>query len=209
MNVRTCFKTRRLKWRWFLLALAAIGGTATAAEVVYFPEDMPLPLYAIGLGHSGESEGDWVVTAFCYPPDSFKASYDLSQQPIDPSMVAGQTCYLEGFGLFADGPVPIQSVLKNARGAKVPIWFTPVSAWNGKWTVAQMKKQGSLRGLADFFQDIQQPADPADPDSPMHGLSVASGVLEDGRSFYVRSEVVWIKGDIKDVQYNVDVRFGN
>jgi hypothetical protein len=34
-----------------------------------------------------------------------------------------------------------------------------VSAWNGKWTVAQMQKQGSLRGWADFFQDIEQPLD--------------------------------------------------
>jgi hypothetical protein len=39
--------------------------------------------------------------------------------------------------------------------------------------------------------------------------TVASGVLEDGRSFYVHSEVVWMYGDVKDVQYNVAVKFGD
>ena len=60
-----------------------------------------------------------------------------------------------------------------------------------------MQKQGSLRGWADFFKDVEQPIDPSDPKGWQHSNAVASGVLEDGRSFYVHSEVVWMYGDVK------------
>ena len=61
--------------------------------------------------------------------------------------------------------------------------------------------------MADFFQDVEQPIDPSDPKGWQHSDTVASGVLEDRRSFYVHSEVVWMYGDVKDAQYNVTVRF--
>ncbi len=37
---------------------------------------------------------------------------------------------------------------------------------------------------------------------------VASGLLEDGRPFYVHSEVIYLNGDVADEQYNVTVQFG-
>ena len=192
----------------FLVAAPLLAGVAYAADRLLIPEDMPVPFYALGLGHSGESADDWVVTAFCYPSDSFKANYDLSNQPVDPSRLPEQPGYLEGFALVGDGPYPTQAMFTNIPGVEVPIWFTPVLAWNDKWTVAEMKKQGSLRGWADFFQDVEQPIDPSDPKGWQHSATVASGFLEDGRPFHVLSEVVWMYGDVKDAQYNVAVRFG-
>ncbi len=51
--------------------------------------------------------------------------------------------------------------------------------------------------------------DPSDPKGWQHVDAVASGVLDDGRSFSVHSEVVFMYGDVKDAQYNVAVRFGD
>jgi hypothetical protein len=209
MNARVSRTAPKLKWLVPLAVLILLVGVACASDRLLIPEDMAMPFYALGLGHSGESAGDWVVTAFCYPPDSFKANYDLFNQPVAPSMLPDQPCYMEGSATFADGLYPIKSLFTNVPGVKVPIWFTPVLAWNDKWTVAEMRKQGALRGWADFFQDIEQPVDALDPTSPVHGNTVATGVLEDGRSFYVHSETVYIKDGSKDVQYNVTVWFGD
>ncbi len=208
MNARVSLTARKVKWIGPLLALMLLAGVAWAAELVRFPQDQPFPFYALGLGHSGLAPEDWVVTAFCYPPDSFKANYDLFNQPVDPSRLPEEPGYLEGFGIVGEGPYPLQVVVGNVPGVKVPIWFTSVSTWNDKWTVSEMEKQGSLRGSADFFQQIQQPIDPSDPKGWQHSDTVASGVLDDGRSFYVHSEVVFMYGDVKDAQYNVTVRFG-
>ncbi len=200
---------RKLQWAAPLFAAVLLAGAADAADRVLVPEDMPVPFYAIGLGHSGESSDDWVVTAFCYPPDSFKANYDLFNTPVAPSLLPDEPCYLEGFAVFAEGLTPIQVVLTNVPGVKVPVWFTPVLAWTDKWTVSEMERLGSLRGWADSFQDVRQAQDASDPNSPVHHESMASGVLEDGRSFFVHSEVVWLKGDVTEATYNVTVSFGD
>ncbi len=207
MNAKVSLTARRLKWLAPVLTLLLLAAVASAAELLWVPEDTPLTFYAFGLGHSGSGPDDWVVTAFCYPPDSIKANYDLSNQPVDPSRLPDQPGYLEGFAIVDGGPYPIQVVLTNFPGVKVPIWFTSASAWNDKWTVAEMEKQGSLRGSADLFQYVRQPMDPSDPKGWQHVDAVASGVLDDGRSFSVHSEVVFMYGDVKDAQYNVSVRF--
>ncbi len=207
MNARR-FLTAVRPFRWLapLLALTMLAGVAGAVERVQFPQDRPLPFYAFGLGHSGTTPEDWVLTAFCYPPDSFKANYSLWDQPVALSLLPDQPCLLEGFAILADGPTPIQEQLSNVAGVKVPIWFTPVSQWDFTWTVQNMKKQHSVVGLADSFQRVLQPLDPSDPYGPTHVLTVASGVLEDGRSFFVHSELVFNNLDLKE--YEVIVRFG-
>ena len=151
MNARVSLTVRKRKWLVPLLALILLPGVADAAERLLIPEDMPLPFYALGLGHSGESPDDWIVTAFCYPPDSFKANYDLSKQPVDPSLLPDEPGYMEGFAVVGDGPYPMQAMFTNVPGVQVPIWFTSVSAWNDKWTVSQMQKQGSLRWMGRFL----------------------------------------------------------
>ena len=70
MNARVSLTVRKRKWLVPLLALILLPGVAYAAERLLIPEDIPLPLYACGLGHSGESPEDWIVTAFCYPPSA-------------------------------------------------------------------------------------------------------------------------------------------
>ena len=162
-------------------ALVAPVAVSTAADQVWFPEGVRYPFYARWLGHSGSDPDDWVVTACCFPPDSFNANYNLFNQPVDPAELPDAPGYLEGFVLRGDDPFPIV-VAANVPGVKVPIWFTSVSAWNDKWTVAQMQKQGSLRGWADSFQMVEQPI-VSGPIGWAHLEAVASGVLEDGRTF--------------------------
>ncbi len=141
MNARVSLTAgRKLKWFGPLLVLVLLAGVACAAELVLIPEDAPFPFYALGLGHSGLSADDWVVTAFFYPPDSFKANYSLWDQPVDPSMLPDEPCDVEGLVILGDGPYPIQVLPTNVKGLKVPIWFTSVGAWNDKFTVAELEK---------------------------------------------------------------------
>ena len=202
MSARVSLTVRKRKWLVPLLALILLPGVAYAAERLLIPEDIDLPLYARGLGHSGLSAEDWIVTAFCYPPDSFDPNYDLFWQPVDPDLLPNEPCYLEGFAIFDGGVNPKQAVLSNVPGVRVPIWFTQKSEWTWPWTVNSMRAAQSLVGWADFFQDVQQPIDPLDPKGFWHHETVAIGVLEDGRSFFVHSKVVSI------ANYKVTVRFG-
>ena len=114
MNANVSLTARKLKWLAPVLALVLLAGVAYTAERLRIPEDMLLPFYALGLGHSGESAEDWIVTAFCYPPDSFKANYDLFKQPVDPSLLPDQPGYMEGFAVVAGGPYPMQAMFRTS-----------------------------------------------------------------------------------------------
>ena len=155
------------------------------------PQDMPLPLYTTGLGHTGTNAGDWVVTAFYYPSDTIPADYDLFNQPVFDPPVGVVTPLVQGFLVFHDGnPYPLPQVMKNAPGAKVEIWFTPAPNFaNGvgpyppfTWTINSMKAEGSIVGYADSFTQTWVAGRPIN-----NNTIVASGLLEDGRSFWVKT----------------------
>lgn len=169
-----------------VLVLAVMAGAAWGAERLPVPQETVLPLYVSGLGHTGLGPDDLVGTAFYYPPDKIPGNFELWNAPVYRPPVGVVTPYVEGF-LVVDDPnsPPIQMVLHNAPGARVPIWFTRVGDWTGSWTVRGMLKQEPLIGWADSYQEVYEPQ----PDGLWHGLVVASGVMEDGRSFWVKSEV--------------------
>jgi hypothetical protein len=180
----------------FSLALLAVR--AWGAERILSPQEGIVPLYVSGLGHTGPSSNDWVATAFYYSPESIPGDYDLFLQPVYDPPVGVETPYVQGFFVIGDTQiVPSQMKLWNAPGMLVPIWFTPadkfVNGFDGipgmTWTVNSMIAEGSLMGWADFYSEVLHPRDPLNPNSPSHTLVVASGFLEDGRSFWLKSEL--------------------
>jgi hypothetical protein len=162
------------------------------AQRLRVPQDTPLPMYVVGLAHTGLEADDWVVTAFYYPSDTVPPDYDLFNEPVWAYPVGAVTPLVEGFLVFHDGnPAPVPQVVKNAPGANVEIWFTPVQNFaNGvgpyppfTWTVNSMKAEGSIVGYADSFTQAWPAGTPNNPNNTV----VASGVMEDGRKFWLRS----------------------
>jgi len=190
----------KLKWLAGLLALVLLAGVAWPGERFLVPQEMPLPLYARGLGYTNLTDG-WVVTSFFYPVDTIPRSYDLSNQPVYKYPVGTVTPYVEGALIFGDSTTtPEQLELHNVPGARVPMWLTPVANWT-RWTINAMEKAGPLVGWADSYHQTAQPIDPAEPTEPWHVQTVASGFLEDGRSFRVTSSLT-------DTLYSCTVTFG-
>lgn len=96
-----------------LVATLVLGAGKTQRYRV--PQDMPLPLYATGLSHTGTNADDWVVTAFYYPSDTIPADYDLFNEPVFAPPVGVVTPLVEGFLVFQDGiPIPLEQNVHNA-----------------------------------------------------------------------------------------------
>ena len=108
--------------------------------------------------------------------------------------------------IVTDRFFPMTSTVWNRPGEVVEICFESaadyVAAMPGGTTIDEIRAMPSLIvGYADFYLDIQHPED---PDAPGKGFSrtvIASGLLEDGRPFRVRS--VYSAG-----AYNVEFAFG-
>jgi hypothetical protein len=213
MNARVSLTARKLKWLAPLLASVLLSGAANAADRFLIPQDMNLPFYARGLGHT--DDGTWVVTAFYRPlewvPDKFNllAMFDFNMDPNCPLLV-------EGFAVLEAGTfAAIQEKLQNVPGVLMPICFAESpevlkAMANGKLTFQELMGMKSLLiGWADFYNETLQPPTPSDPLGKSVMNVVASGFLEDGRSFYVHSEVIYMHGEFKDATYNVTVRFGD
>jgi hypothetical protein len=187
-----------MKSRKVLTTITALGLTLLATSVwsgptqrYLVPQDMPLPLYVTGLSHTGTNADDWVVTAFYYPSATIPGDYDLFNEPVFEYPVGVVTPLVQGFLVFhGSNPYPVPQVMHNAPGAMVEIWFTPAQNFaNGAggypgftWTVNSMKAEGSIVGWADSFVQTWEAGTTVD-----NNTVVASGVMEDGRSFWVKS----------------------
>ena len=196
---------RKLKWLALLVALVLLPGVAGAAERLLIPEELDLPFYACGLGHT--ENGAWVGAAFYRPldkaPDDFTVNEFVLVDPVEYPLC------VEGFAVVKEGEFfPMTASLRNRPNEVVEIIFVPGDqflaelAEDGKVTFADMKEMDFVVGLADFYLEIQQPADRDVPGEGFHRGVIASGVLEDGRPFSVRS--VYTKG-----AYNVEFKFGD
>ena len=193
-----------------LVATVVLGAGKTQRYRV--PQEMPLPLYATGLSHTGTNAEDWVVTAFYYPSDTIPADYDLFNQPVFAPPVGVVTPLVEGFLIFQDGsPIPVEQHMRNAPGAMVEVWFTPAPNFASgvgayppmTWTVNSMKAEGSIVGYADSFTQTWTAGTPIN-----NSTVVASGLLEDGRTFWVKSTyAIGGPGGVAPVPYCM-VHFG-
>lgn len=183
-----------------LLALVLLAGAARAAERLLIPQDLSVPLYIRGFD---DVKAGWTATIFYRPPDCVPNNYNLLSGPafdINPKC----PLLMEGFALWEEGaPAPSQVVLDNVEGEQVPIYFVEIPELyagiaDGKLTVNELEKMDSLLvGSADFYHEVFHPLDAAGN----YQISIlASGTLDDGRSFYLHCEV-------NPANYNVTVRF--
>ncbi len=176
------------------LGLTVMASGAWGAERAVSPPAL-VPVLASGLGNTGVTADDWVVTAFYYSPESIVAlapangDTDLSVAPFLAPPVLGGTPYVQGFYVGKAGAmVPIVVKYQNAPGTLVPVWFTPADKFDDlNWTINAMTAAGSLVGWADSYTEVFTPWDPANPEGPWKATAVASGVMEDGRTFRVES----------------------
>ncbi len=176
-----------------VLTLASTSVWAGPTTRYLVPQQMPLPLYAVGLEHTGTNASDWVVAAFYYPSDTIPGDYDLFNEPVFDYPVGVVPPLVEGFLVFHDGnPFPVPQVMHNAPRAKVEIWFTPAanfaSGMGGlyppfTWTVNSMKAEGAIVGYADSFIQTWEAGT-----KMYNNTVVASGVMQDGHTtFWVKS----------------------
>ena len=196
---------RKLNWLAPLVALVLLPGTCGAADRLLIPEELDLPFYACGLGHT--ADGAWVGAAFYRPLDKAPGKFAANEfVAVDPDKYP--LC-VEGFAVMNEGEFfPMTSSVWNRPNEVVEIVFVPGQqflaelARDGKVTFAEMKKMDLMVGLADFYVEVQQPANRDVPGEGFHRGVIASGVLEDGRPFSVRS--VYTSG-----AYNVEFKFGD
>ncbi len=157
------------------------------------PQEMSLPISAVGLSNTGTNANDWVVTAFYYPSATINGTNDLFKIPVFGYPVGEVTPLVEGFFVFHDGnPFPVPQVMHNAPGAKVEIWFTPAqnfaTGMGGlyppfTWTVDSMIAEGSIVGYADSFIQTWEAGTTMD-----NNTIVASGVMRDQpTTFWVKT----------------------
>ena len=209
MNARVALTARKPQWLALLVVFALMPAAGSAADRFLIPEQMDLPFYTKGLGHT--DGGTWVVTAFYRPLEWVPENINLYalDWAIDPAC----PLFVEGFAILEDGSgAPIQMELRNLPGAPMPICFAGGTDFlkafnNGSVSLRELMRMKSLlTGWADFYQEILQPMDPS---GKAVSNVVAGGILEDGRPFYVHSQVIFLNADVTDAQYNVTVKFGD
>jgi hypothetical protein len=173
------------------LSVVVLVGPAGAAERVLIPDDMYLPWYALSLGHS--SDFTRVAVVFYRPFEDAPDDLLVNQWVfgLDP---AEFPLSVEGVAVFQEegDPVPLHSSFYNRPGETVEICFVSAEeyapAMEGGVTIAELRAMPSLIvGYADFYLEIQNPADPDTPGEGFNRTVIASGVLEDDRPFRVHS----------------------
>jgi hypothetical protein len=201
--------------RWVRLAVLLVVGvtlftsTVSAAERLLIPEQLDLPFYVQGLGHTDDLA--WVGAVFYRPLETAPCDIAVNDfVSVDPETYP---LSVEGFAVVDEDdsypPYPLNAVLRNRPGKAVEICFTSVEDYlkavqdDGKSTIDELRAMPSLIvGYADFYLEVNQPPDPRAPGKGFSRDVIASGVLEDGTPFYVRS--VYTNG-----AYNIDFRFGD
>jgi hypothetical protein len=192
-----------------VIAVVVLAVRASAAERLLIPEQLDLPFYVQGLGHTADLA--WVGGVFYRPFETAPGDIAVNDfVSVDPE---AYPLSVEGFAVVDEDdsfpPYPLNAVLRNRPGEAVEICFNSVEDFrkalenDGKVTIDELRAMPSLIvGYADFYLEINQPPDPRDPGKGFSRDVIAKGVLEDGRPFYVRS--IYTEG-----AYNIDFRFGD
>ena len=198
MNARMSLTTgRKRTWLAPLLALVLLAGVATAADRFLVPEELPGPPYYASLGWF--LNNDWAFFVFCRSPECVPNSANLLQaydfDLLDPTVGLKYPLLMEGFALYEEGQDPFvvkpyQLELHNVEGVPVPIWFISVEdlwqCFGSKLTVDKLAQVPSLRkGWAYSYKETTHEGGAA---TVAKVDLVASGVLEDGPSFFMHVE---------------------
>jgi hypothetical protein len=190
MNAKTSLTAGwKLRWLTPLLGLVLAAGVGYAAERLLIPEDLNLPFYARGLGHTDSGLSAMVLYTL---PEDVPDGVNLLTMHFD---IERPSLLVEGFAVLKEGALaPIQEQLKNAPGKQVPICFANADemlAARADWVLTTDELLGLpslVIGWADSYSEILHPLDPLDPTKPWQLNVVASGFLEkDGTPFFLHS----------------------
>jgi hypothetical protein len=200
MKTRASFAAGwKLTWLAVLLALVLSAGVGQAAQRLTIPDQYSnLPYYARILRFVGYT--DTVAVVFYRPPewvpDDFNLHlfYDFNVDPTCPLLVEGSATWEGEPGV---GVPPFQMTLHEVEGTPVPIWFLDdaevlaayLSDRDGDGqpdyviTVPDLEVMPSLqRAWADSYEEQVHPTGGAQV--PSINI-VTSGMVEDGRSFFM------------------------
>jgi hypothetical protein len=189
-----------------VIAVVVLAVRASAAERLLIPEQLDLPFYVQGLGHTADLA--WVGGVFYRPFETAPGDIAVNDfVSVDPE---AYPLSVEGFAVRNEGDFyPLNSVLWNRPDEVVEICFVSVDDYlkaakqDGRVTIDEIRKMHSLLvGYADSYLEVNQPPDPRDPGKGFSRDVIARGVLEDGTPFSVRS--IYTEG-----AYNVDFKFGD
>ena len=175
-----------------LLAGAVAAVSASGLIRLPFPGPAEPPLYTASIAPfivNGDvftvNDGQWAVISFARPISSIPADQDLLAFDFN---AFGQPMTMRGFALFEEFPGP--PTMSQARGdGAVPVWFMHVDELMGALadsalTLAELEALPSLkRGLASYYQEQNHYTN----HRVSHLAAVASGTLEDGRTFRVNA----------------------
>lgn len=187
-----------------LVGLAAMPDVVSADQRLRVPQDIQPPVYTSAGGPFllpdgavfAIQDGEWAAIPLWRPAGCIRADFNLLES-FDP---AALDCPLlvAGFVRWKDGPVSWE-----ARGlGAVPVWFVrwpelQQATADGTLTIGELASLGSLlKGTADFYHE-QNHGFALHPMS--HLTLVASGALEDGRSFQLRAVEVGL--NLVEVQF--------
>ena len=185
----------------FLIAVLAGSSWANVRKTV--PEEDPYaPIYADFYGNE-----EWTAVFFYRNPGCVPDDFDLWGVFYDFPDAFYCDLTVKGFVIYKNPEdfAPKQAKLKGL-GA-VPIWFVSTEhfedALSGGLTITALEDMESLQiGSASSYKEVLHPM--GHPEMPMKNI-VASGILEDGRSFHVHS--VWVGSWPTPVHSHVTILF--
>jgi hypothetical protein len=171
-------------WKPLLMSLIVLG-SAGICQASVREEVTGVPFYARGADTPAEAytDGETAVITFYRDPTCIPADFNLMDFYYDEIAPDCASC-VAGFDIWDGGPGPRQLRLKNT--GPMAIWFVNwtellAAQADGKLTIGELASLDSLlKGTATFYTETLHP----------YGVAnrtlitvVASGSLEDGRSF--------------------------
>ena len=181
-----------------VLVMLAVVGTVWADEHVRFPGDVPVDIYYSGGPIGFLHDDEWVVIPFWRLPESIPLDFNLLDT-FDPRAIK-LPLLVEGLARFRDN-LPMSW---EARGlGSVPFWFVHLSEFqaaiaDGALTIAELASLGSrVVGTARFYNEQNHIFG---LHKVSHYTMVASGTLDDGRTF----DLLFVEVDLEFVQVQID-----
>lgn len=185
-----------------VIVVAMLAGVAYANVRLVVPDEDPYaPIYADFYGNE-----DLVAVFFYRDPGCVPDDFDLWGEFFDFPGAFYCDLTVKGFVIYKNPGdfAPKQAKLKGL-GA-VPIWFVSTNdfqdALSGGLTITELENMEPMVGFASSYKEVLHPT--GHPEMPMKNI-VASGILDDGRSFRLHS--VWIGSWPTPVHSHVTILF--
>lgn len=196
----TCLSTRVRTAVVLLTLMAILAATVIGVQANMRLEDAGnVPFYARLAQDSFISDGEWVAVIFYRPPGCIRPDFNLLAFFDAPAAFGCGPYTTDGVSIWKNGPevdpAPLKSHLRGL-GA-VPVWFVSEADMvagiaDGELLIGELAAMESrMTGSADFFSEELHPSE-ANLNSMIQ--IVASGQLEDGRSFSIKALAVAASG---------------